>query len=108
MNRHNIATIGPEEKGLKELQILPPYFRFVRGVMDSDDLPLNVSRESLQHNRVMMMIQQNTLKKLFSELKQLSTTNAEKYASFVALLEMHGITRINIVVFEFGRNAKTA
>ncbi len=72
----------------KELQILPPYFRFVRGVIDSDDLPLNVSREMLQHNRVMMTIQQNTLKKLFSELEQLSTTNAEKYTSFVALFNV--------------------
>ncbi len=72
----------------KELRILPPYFRFVRGVIDSDDLPLNVSREMLQHNRVMMTIQQNTLKKLFSELEQLSTTNAEKYASFVALFNV--------------------
>jgi len=72
----------------KELQILPPYFRFVRGVIDSDDLPLNVSREMLQHNRVMMTIQQNTLKKLFSELEQLSATNTEKYTSFVALFNV--------------------
>ncbi len=69
----------------RELQILPPYFRFVRGVVDSDDLPLNVSREMLQHNRVMTTIQQSTLKKLFAELEQLASTNAEKYASFVAL-----------------------
>lgn len=69
----------------RELQILPPYFRFVRGVVDSDDLPLNVSREMLQHNRVMMTIQQATLKKLFSELEQLSAANPEKYTRFVAL-----------------------
>lgn len=69
----------------RELQILPPYFRFVRGVVDSDDLPLNVSREMLQHNRVMMTIQQAALKKLFSELEQLSAANPEKYTSFVAL-----------------------
>jgi len=69
----------------KELQILPPYFRFVRGVIDSDDLPLNVSREMLQHNRVMMTIQQATLKKLFSELEQLAATNPEKFKTFISL-----------------------
>ncbi|MCX7775913.1 MAG: molecular chaperone HtpG [Spirochaetaceae bacterium] len=69
----------------RELQILPPYFRFVRGVIESDDLPLNVSREMLQHNRVLTTIQQATLKKLFSELEQLSTANPEKFARFVSL-----------------------
>ncbi|HPK79949.1 MAG TPA: molecular chaperone HtpG, partial [Rectinema sp.] len=69
----------------RELQILPPYFRFVRGIIDSDDLPLNVSREILQHNRVMMTIQQATLKKLFSELEQLADTNPEKFNTFISL-----------------------
>ncbi len=72
----------------KELQILPPYFRFVRGVIDSDDLPLNVSREMLQHNRVMMTIQQATLKKLFSELEQLATINPEKFKTFISLFNV--------------------
>ncbi len=72
----------------RELQILPPYFRFVRGVIDSDDLPLNVSREMLQHNRVMMTIQQATLKKLFAELEQLATTNAEKFKAFISLFNV--------------------
>ncbi len=69
----------------RELQILPPYFRFVRGIIDSDDLPLNVSREMLQHNRVMMTIQQATLKKLFGELEQLAETNSEKFNTFISL-----------------------
>lgn len=72
----------------KELQILPPYFRFVRGVIDSDDLPLNVSREMLQHNRVMTTIQQATLKKLFGELEQLATTNVEKFQTFISLFNV--------------------
>ncbi len=72
----------------KELQILPPYFRFVRGVIDSDDLPLNVSREMLQHNRVMTTIQQATLKKLFSELEQLAATNPEKFKTFISLFNV--------------------
>lgn len=72
----------------KELQILPPYFRFIKGVIDSDDLPLNVSREMLQHNRVMMTIQQATIKKIFGELEQLATTNAEKFKTFVSLFNV--------------------
>jgi len=72
----------------KELQILPPYFRFVRGVIDSDDLPLNVSREMLQHNRVMKTIQQATLKKLFGELEQMAANNPEKYTTFVSLFNV--------------------
>ncbi|HEY9053839.1 MAG TPA: molecular chaperone HtpG, partial [Rectinemataceae bacterium] len=69
----------------KETSFLPQYFRFVRGVVDSDDLPLNVSREILQQNRVMTTIQQGTLKKLFSELESMSKNNPEKYAKFIEL-----------------------
>lgn len=72
----------------RELQILPPYFRFVKGVIDSDDLPLNVSREMLQHNRVMMTIQQAALKKLFSELEQLAAANPEKFKQFISLFNV--------------------
>ncbi len=69
----------------KEASILPQYFRFVRGVIDSDDLPLNVSREILQQNRVMTTIQQASLKKLFSELEALAKNNPEKFAKFTDL-----------------------
>ncbi len=66
----------------KETNILPQYFRFVRGVIDSDDLPLNVSREILQQNRVMNTIQSASLKKIFSELESLAKNNHEKYLKF--------------------------
>lgn len=69
----------------KETNILPQYFRFVRGVIDSDDLPLNVSREILQQNRVMTTIQQASLKKIFSELESMAKNNPEKFAKFTAL-----------------------
>lgn len=69
----------------RETNILPQYFRFVRGVIDSDDLPLNVSREILQQNRVMTTIQQASLKKIFSELEGLATNNPEKFAKFTEL-----------------------
>ena len=69
----------------KETNILPQYFRFVRGVIDSDDLPLNVSREILQQNRVMTTIQQASLKKIFSELESLAKNNPEKFTKFADL-----------------------
>ncbi len=72
----------------KDTNFLPQYFRFVRGVVDSDDLPLNVSREILQQNRVMTTIQQATLKKLFAELESMAANNPEKYAKFVALFNV--------------------
>lgn len=72
----------------KETNILPQYFRFVRGVIDSDDLPLNVSREILQQNRVMATIQQASLKKIFSELESLAKNNPEKYRKFTDLFNV--------------------
>ena len=69
----------------KETNILPQYFRFVRGMIDSDDLPLNVSREILQQNRVMTTIQQASLKKIFAELESLAKNNPDKYRKFADL-----------------------
>jgi len=65
-------------------ELLPVYLRFVRGVIDSEDLPLNVSREILQQNRVMNSIRTASVKKVLSELKELSTADKDKYASFIA------------------------
>jgi molecular chaperone HtpG len=64
-----------------EKDLLPSYLRFVKGVIDSDDLPLNVSREILQKNRVMVNIQSASVKKILSELVTLSL-DKEKYAQF--------------------------
>lgn len=66
-----------------EKELLPPYLRFVRGVIDSEDLPLNVSREILQQNRVMASIKSASVKKLLSEFKKLSESNPEKYTEFI-------------------------
>ncbi len=65
-------------------ELLPAYLRFVRGVIDSEDLPLNVSREILQQNRVMHNIRQASVKKILGELADLATANPDKYAKFVA------------------------
>ena len=62
-------------------ELLPSWLRFVKGVIDSSDLPLNVSREILQHNRVMTKIKSNSVKKVLDKIKTISK-NKEKYASF--------------------------
>jgi molecular chaperone HtpG len=64
-------------------ELLPTYLRFVRGVIDSEDLPLNVSREILQQNRILTNIQTASVKKLLSEFKKLSETDKAKYDQFV-------------------------
>jgi molecular chaperone HtpG len=63
-------------------QLLPNYLRFVRGVVDSDDLPLNVSREILQHNRAVEVIRSASVKKILGLLEDLAKNNPEKYAKF--------------------------
>lgn len=55
-------------------ELLPSYLRFVRGIIDSEDLPLNVSREILQQNRILDNIKSASVKKLLSELKKLGET----------------------------------
>ena len=62
--------------------LLPGYFRFVRGVIDSDDLPLNVSREFLQKNKQIERIRAGTARKLLNELKRVASKDAEKYQTF--------------------------
>lgn len=64
-------------------ELLPTWLRFVRGVIDSEDLPLNVSRELLQRNRVLTGIRNASVKKLLSEFQGL-TNNPERYRKFVA------------------------
>jgi molecular chaperone HtpG len=66
-----------------EKELLPTYLRFVRGVIDSEDLPLNVSREILQQNRVMSNIRSASVKKILGELKKLSEQNVELYNKIV-------------------------
>ena len=64
--------------------LLPEHFRFVRGVVDSQDLSLNISREMLQHNRQLTIIARNIEKKIKSELKSLLENDREKYEEFFA------------------------
>ena len=62
--------------------LLPAYLRFVRGVIDSSDLPLNVSREILQSNRQVEAIRSGTVKRVLGALDKLADSDAEKYAKF--------------------------
>ncbi len=63
--------------------LLPQYLRFVRGIIDSEDLPLNVSREILQQNRVLATIRTASVKKILSELKNIATSQPNQYLKFV-------------------------
>ena len=62
--------------------LLPEHFRFVRGVVDSQDLSLNISREMLQHNRQLTIIARNIEKKIKGELKNMLENDREKYEEF--------------------------
>jgi len=62
--------------------LLPPYLRFVRGVIDSSDLPLNVSREILQHSRDIDTLKSGATRKVLDMLDDLSKNEPEKYATF--------------------------
>ena len=65
-------------------ELLPEHFRFVRGVVDSQDLSLNISREMLQHNRQLTIIAKNIEKKIKQELLSLLENHREKYEEFYA------------------------
>ena len=63
-------------------QLMPAYLRFVRGVIDSSDLPLNVSRETLQHNRVIDTLRAAAVKRVLGLLEDLAQNDKEKYGVF--------------------------
>jgi molecular chaperone HtpG len=63
-------------------QLLPHYLRFVRGIVDSSDLPLNVSREILQSSRLVESIRSGAVRKVLGMLADLASNDAEKYATF--------------------------
>jgi molecular chaperone HtpG len=65
-------------------ELLPTYLRFLRGIIDSEDLPLNVSREILQQNRTLTAIRNASVKKVLAELKSLAADRPEDYAKFIA------------------------
>jgi molecular chaperone HtpG len=63
-------------------ELLPSYLRFVRGVVDSSDLPLNISREMLQHNPLLDKIRSNVVRSVLKALEEMKTEEYEKYVAF--------------------------
>lgn len=66
----------------KGLDIIPQYLRFVQGIIDSQDLPLNISRETLQHNAMISKIRMSLTKRIIGELKKKSEKKSEEYTAF--------------------------
>lgn len=63
-------------------KLMPRYLRFVRGIIDSSDLPLNVSRELLQHNRMINTMRSSAVKRVLGMLTDMASNDKEKYATF--------------------------
>ena len=64
------------------VQIIPQYLRFLKGIIDSSDLPLNISRETLQNNKVIEKIKQSIVKRVLSELKKKAENDINDYKKF--------------------------
>jgi molecular chaperone HtpG len=64
--------------------LMPAYLRFVRGIVDSEDLPLNVSREMLQHNVVVKRIRSALIRRVFNELQKKAEKDPEEFSNFWA------------------------
>ncbi|MFZ7095152.1 molecular chaperone HtpG [Luteimonas dalianensis] len=86
-------------------ELLPNYLRFVRGVVDSDDLPLNVSREILQHNRQLERIKGACVKRVLDMIEKLSRDEPEKFAAF---LKAFGNTLKEGIVEDAGNRERIA
>ena len=63
-------------------ELLPPYLRFLRGVVDADDLPLNVSRETLQHSPMLARIRRTLTRRILRDLKRKADDEPEEYSQF--------------------------
>lgn len=66
----------------QEIDLIPRHLRFIRGVVDSEDLPLNISRETLQHNVVLAKIRQGLVSRIYTELKKKAEKEPEEFAKF--------------------------
>lgn len=81
-SRHGVKLYVQRVFIMEDTKLLPRYLRFIRGVIDSNDLPLNVSREILQNNRILDAIRSGAVKRILDTLKKMITDDAEKYNGF--------------------------
>lgn len=88
----------------KAPELLPDYFSFVKGLVDSEDLSLNISREMLQHDRQLKLIEKNLVKKIKQELKKLLMNDRKKYETF---FKAFGRQLKYGVYSDFGQNKDT-
>ena len=79
-------------------ELMPVYLRFLRGVIDTEDLPLNVSREILQKNKILEKIKKNSVKKVLKAIENLSNKDKDKYEEFYM---QYGITLKEGLVQDF-------
>ena len=77
-------------------ELLPPYLRFVKGIIDSEDLPLNVSRELLQENKILANIKQNSTKKILQAIKKLKGEDADMFVAQYNRVMKEGIYIDNV------------
>ncbi|MBA1420177.1 MAG: molecular chaperone HtpG [Epsilonproteobacteria bacterium] len=77
-------------------ELLPPYLRFVKGIIDSEDLPLNVSRELLQKNKILANIKQNSTKKILQAIKKLKGEDADTFVAQYNRVMKEGIYIDNV------------
>lgn len=80
--------------------MMPNYLNFIRGVVDSDDLPLNVSRENLQQHKLLKVIKKKLVRKTLDMIKKLDPDVYEKFwkeysTKWVKLIRVHGLLDIN-------------
>lgn len=88
----------------KAPELLPDYFSFVKGLVDSEDLSLNISREMLQHDRQLKLIEKNLIKRIKQELLKMLRNNREDYEKFY---ESFGRQLKYGVYSDFGQNKET-
>jgi molecular chaperone HtpG len=89
----------------KAAELLPPYLRFMRGVVDTADLPLNVSRELLQNNRTVEKIKAALVKRSLDLLEDLAATKPEEYAEF---WKTFGVVLKEGIIDDAGQKARIA
>jgi molecular chaperone HtpG len=83
-------------------ELLPPYLRFVRGVIASDDLSLNVSREILQKDRQVQAIKKHLVRRILAALKEMKEQRPEKYRTF--WMEFGAVLKEGLIAFDDGHD----